>query len=528
MRALLSERPKQLLHVDVIRTDVLIVGAGPSGLTLACALARAGISFRLIDKRAQRSPYSRALVVHLRSLEIFDQLGIADGLLEEGNHIKGVRVHTRRKFRFELDLSALFDQQCAGCRFRGALLVEQNRTEAALDTCLDQLGAKVLFSHELLDFEDGATGARARCRDAKDRTYTVECQYIAGCDGAHSDVRQHRQISFPGSSYAQDFMLADVDIAWEQPQAFLQAFFDRRGFLVIGPMRHKTRLIAARGRYRIDAGEPTLDDFTRLVARLVPYDAELANPVWLARFHLHHRIAERFRAGRVCLAGDAAHIHSPAGGQGMNTGIQDAWNLGWKLAWALHCSNTDRAHTLLESYHEERFPVGQLLIQTTDRAFNVLAGQSWLAQFVRTCLAPWFLPTLASFAAVRKRAMYRITQLGIHYRRSRLCGPDPDRRHFTTALVPGDRMPDIAVYDSSLHRLLDPVKPTIVAVGTQEHIEAAMCKVIHMPPPTDDARRMLGLRSHGAFLLRPDGHIAARALTQHGLNDARLLRFLPQ
>ena len=510
--------------MNVVQTDVLIVGAGPSGLIAACALARAGVAFHLIDKMEERSPHSRALVVHLRSLEIFDQLGVAEKLLGEGNAVRGLRMHFGGKLRLEVDFS---EQRYQGCRFRDALFVEQNRTEAALDACLDRLGAQPLFNHELIEFEEGEDGVLAGCRDGQDRPYRVECRYVVGCDGAHSVVRQQKQIPFSGSAYAEDFMLADVDLDWSQSRENFQAFIDRDGLLVLLPMRQKVRLVAARGRYRPQSGVPTLEEFQALMARLVPYEARISNPAWIARFHLHHRIAKRFRAGRVCLAGDAAHIHSPVGGQGMNTGIQDAWNLGWKLAWALGTRHRHHADELLDTYHEERHPVGKQLIGTTDRAFTFLAGQSWSSRFIRTFIGPWLLPTLGSFGSLRRRALFRITQLGVHYRGRKLSGPDPDGRHFTRTLVPGDRMPDLQVGDTSLHRALDATQPTILCVGVQDHERREGCKFLHLPNASDVDRELLGLKDHGLFLIRPDGHLAARAVSMQGLRDSPLLRLYP-
>ena len=336
-------------EVRAVRVDVLIVGAGPSGLTLACALARAGVSFHLIDKAEERSPYSRALVIHPRSLEILDRLGAMGDLLARGNPVGNVRLHIGGKPRLELDFS---EARYEGCRFSRALFLEQNRTEAALDACLGRSGFHAFFDRELSDFDEVADGVRATCLDAHNGSYRVECQYIVGCDGAHSAVRHGMHVAFSGSAYAQDFMLADVDLEWEQGQHALQVFIEPRGFMAFFPLREKMRLVAGRGRYREDSGTPSLEDFQRLLGRLVPYDARISNPTWIARFHLHHRIADRFRMGRACLAGDAAHVHSPVGGQGMNTGIQDAWNLGWKLAWALRSGDSLAADEILETYHD--------------------------------------------------------------------------------------------------------------------------------------------------------------------------------
>ncbi|MCB9895475.1 MAG: FAD-dependent monooxygenase [Planctomycetes bacterium] len=495
------------------RTDVLIVGAGPTGLTLACSLARAGVGFHLIDKITERSPYSRALVVQLRSLEIFNQLGIADGLLPQGNQAGNAKLFVKRKLKVELPI---FDVAYKGCRFDKALFIEQGRTEHALDECLAALGSKAHFGHELLSFEETADGVTARCRGENE--YSVEATYIVGCDGAHSAVRHGKGIAFEGAAYAQDFMLVDLDIEWDQPRDAFMAFQDRDGFMALFPMKDRSRLIAARGRYREDAPEPTLDDFREVFQRLVPYEAELSNPVWLARFHLHHRIAERFRSGRVMLAGDAAHIHSPVGGQGMNTGIQDAWNLGWKLAWALKSPAT--AETLLESYHEERHPVGESLLRTTDAAFNFVAGQGWFAKTARSWFAPWALPLGASLPPIRNRARYLVTELGISYHGSSLCGPGGGHPR------PGDRMPDFEIDGESLHAMLDPVRPTVLCVGDLP-AESSDWKSIHLAEPTAHHRDLLGIKDGCYFLIRPDAHLAARGGGNPEIEAAPLTKLAP-
>ncbi|MEE8503824.1 MAG: FAD-dependent monooxygenase [candidate division NC10 bacterium] len=507
-----------------VRVDVLIVGAGPSGATLACALARAGVSFHLIDKAEQRSPYSRALVIQPRSLEILDRLGALEGLLAQGNQARVVRIHIGGKPRLEVDFSEV---QYDGCRFSEALFVEQNQTEAALDASLARSGFHPLFDHELMDYDEGAEGVRATCRDAAHGSYRVECRYIVGCDGAHSVVRHGMDIGFSGSAYAQDFMLADVDLEWGQGRHTLQAFIERGGFMAFFPLREKTRLLSARGRYTEDSGTPSLEDFEGLLDRLVPYEARISNPSWIARFHLHHRIADRFRMGRACLAGDAAHIHSPLGGQGMNTGIQDAWNLGWKLAWALRADDPTAADDILDTYHDERYPVGRALIRRTDRAFSFVAGTSWLSQLARMFIAPWLVPTLGRISSLRRGLLFWITQLGIRYRGSALSGPDPERRYFTEALLPGDRMPDIPIGDTWLHRLLDPVHPTVLAVEMEAPQESARCKIIHLPHPTDQTRSLLGLKGAALLLIRPDGHLAARGVTLETLETAKLMRLAP-
>ena len=496
--------------METVQTDVLIVGAGPTGLTLACSLARAGVGFHLIDKITERSPFSRALVVQLRSLEIFNQLGISDSLLPQGNQAGNAKLFVKRKLKVELPI---FDVAYKGCRYDNALFIEQGRTEHALESCLNGFGGNAHLGHELLEFEETTDGVTARCRGQSE--YTVESKYIVGCDGTHSAVRHGKDIDFKGAAYAQDFILADLDIGWDQPRDSFMAFQDREGFMALFPMKDRSRLIAARGRYHEDAPEPTLEDFREIFKRLVPYEAELSNPVWLARFHLHHRIAERFRKGRAMLAGDAAHIHSPVGGQGMNTGIQDAWNLGWKLAWAL--KSPASADALLESYHEERHPVGESLLRTTDEAFNFVAGQSWFAKMARNWLAPWVIPLGASLPPVRNRARDLVTELGINYRHSSLCGPGGGHPR------PGDRMPDFEIDGESLHAMLDPVRPTVLCVGDVT-AESPDWKSIRIGTVTPEQQELLNADGETHFLIRPDGHLAARASDLAELADGPLLK----
>jgi 2-polyprenyl-6-methoxyphenol hydroxylase-like FAD-dependent oxidoreductase len=427
-----------------------------------------------------------------------------------------------------------------------------------LEEHLEGLGVKVERPVELLTFTQDSEGANARLSHGDGREETVRARYIVGADGAHSVVRKTVGLSFEGEAYPQDFVLADVELDWEGEDGRLYAFLSREGLLAVFPLAGPStyRLMATRAEDAPpDAGDPTLEEFQQLATELSDLPMRLHDPGWLARFRLHHRGVNSYRSGRAFVAGDAAHIHSPAGGQGMNTGIQDAYNLAWKMALVIEGRAPD---PFLDSYHEERYPVGQRLLHTTDRMFSVAATHNPMLITLRNFLAPRVLPQALGKRRVR---LFRfVSQLGIKYPDSPIVdedlrGGDQEFRHGPAA---GHRAPDgplrmagdgrpvslFSLMRGNPHHLLlfrgrgsiadgqdafgpVPREPIAEYKGLLEpHLisarEAARTGA-SAPVYVDESglvHERYGLKSAGYYLIRPDGYVAFRAPG----SELRLLR----
>ncbi len=310
--------------------DVLVVGAGPTGLTMAAQLAAYGTRVTLVDRQLDRVHESRALAVQPRTLEVLANLGVTDELVQVGNRALRVQIHTRRR----AVPVRLFDIGVDDTAYPYVLFVSQAETERILGEHVASTGVKLERGVELIEFVQTSDSVSCRLRDRAGRDEVVSARYVVGCDGAHSTVRQQAGIAFEGRAYPQTFVLADLEADGIDP-GFAHAFVSARGFLFFFPLGEPAtwRILAMRPR----SDEPEADQSVTLAEVQALVDAYTAtpvhvrDPVWMTNFRLHNRGAAHYRAGRVFLAGDAAHIHSPAGAQGMNTGIQDAVNLGWKL-----------------------------------------------------------------------------------------------------------------------------------------------------------------------------------------------------
>jgi 2-polyprenyl-6-methoxyphenol hydroxylase-like FAD-dependent oxidoreductase len=492
--------------------EVLVVGAGPTGLALALALAAHGVRPRIIDRAQDRTHESRALAIQPRTLEVLAGLGVSNDLIAAGN--PGVRVvlHGRRR-EFS---TGLFDLGLSDTAYPYILFLSQAETERILLGHLDRFGVTVERGVSLVGLNAGADEVVAVLRHDDGREETVATPYVVGCDGARSAVRTMAGIGFEGGSYPQHFVLADLEVDGLAPGA-AHAFLAERGLVLFFPLVHPAswRLIAMRPRGVPD--EPvTLEALGTLVREYGGARLTLRDPVWMTDFRLHHRAATRYRAGRAFLAGDAAHIHSPVGAQGMNTGIQDSVNLGWKLAAAL------RGHaspSILDTYDPERAPVGRVVVNFTDRAFRVATSSGFLVRLVRARVVPRLLPLGARLGSVRSYLFRIVSQLGIRYRRSALSieGAGAPRRGPRA----GDRIPDGALVDhgvaTTLHAALAPPgwhllrstggrTMTVRCLADPDHPD-----VVFDVDPNLAAR--LGIRpGHGVQLLvRPDGHVGFRS-----------------
>jgi len=520
-------------------TDILIVGAGPTGLTLAATLARYGLRPRLIDRAVEPpADRSRAVVIQARTLELFANLGIVDEVLGEALVTDAVSFYSPSGRRGSLRI----DPAWIDSRYGRIVSLPQDRTEAILTARLTRDGIAAERGVELVKLTDRDTVVETTLRHADGREELCTFNWVVGCDGLHSAVRTLSGIPFVGSTYPDEGLLGDVEIRWPLPDGQIAICPNVDGVMLGFPLpgAHHFRIILIEPA-KAAADERTLPaaEFLDAVRRALPRfpasaDVELLGTHWLTRYRLHRKGVPTYRRGRCFLAGDAAHIHSPVGAQGMNTGIQDAWNLGWKIALVVQ---GDAPATLLDSYDAERRPVGETLLRVTDRFFAIAVGGGRLGRFVRR-----LLPTIAVRAlmvpVIRRRAARFVSQTGIHYARS----PLSEEAHGAARLgahAPhaGDRAPDVAL-DSS-RRLADllhgPTHTLVMFAGAStallERFSALSEEVIarfgRVVRPTiirlDPAHPAIGevdreRRAHerygaggGAiYLVRPDGHIAFR------------------
>jgi 2-polyprenyl-6-methoxyphenol hydroxylase-like FAD-dependent oxidoreductase len=510
--------------VNANPVDVLVVGAGPTGLALTAQLIAHGVRPRLIDRATDRVHESRALAIQPRTLEVLALLGISDHLVDLGSQTVRMRIHAGDR-----DLSIpLFDLGLADTAYPFLMFLSQAETERILAEHLADHGIDIERCVELVRLDQDPDSARAVLRGPDGVEQTVVARYVVGCDGAHSAVRTAIGIDFVGGSYPQNFVLVDAEADGIDDGA-AHVFLTERGMLFFFPLGKPAswRLLAMRPTG--DAGdlapiELSLDEVQVLVDRYTGGRVRLHDPVWMTNFRLHHRAARRYRSGRVFLAGDAAHIHSPAGAQGMNTGIQDAVNLAWKLAQSIH----GMAHsTLLDTYEHERAPVGRNVLRFTDRAFTLATTDNAAVRFARRSVAPAAMRLFARSKTGRRYAFRTISQLAIRYRRSPLSvnGRGVPRR----GPKAGDRLPDGPVQqnrrDSTLHRLTaapgwhllyrgataplgldDWPDLTVHRFGTHDQHDS------DATIPATTARR-LGLTTNSSefFVVRPDGHIGYRS-----------------
>lgn len=465
--------------------DVLVVGAGPTGLAMATQLAAFGVRPMLIDRSEDRAHESRALAIQPRTLEVLAGLGITDQLIAEGNPAVELRLHARGR-----TMSApLFDLGLEDTAYPYLLFISQAETERIL-----QASIVVHRRTELVGLEQSQHHVIATLRNQDGTLDSVSARYVVGCDGAHSAVRRLARIPFVGSSYPQKFVLADLEADGIEPTA-AHAFLSERGLLFCFPLIKPAtwRILAMR-----PANDPTPADAPVDLAEVQDLaDAytggalRLHDPAWMTNFRLHHRMASQYRSGRVFLAGDAAHIHSPAGAQGMNTGIQDAINLGWKLAYTvLGIGSPD----LLDTYDPERAPVGRTVVRFTDQAFTVATSTNPAVRFARSRVAPLLIPFALKASSARAYVFRTVSQLDIRYRHSQLSVNGPgSSRHSPRA---GDRFPNPGIMTAPGWHLL-----LFGQIKEQSLSRYASMLTIHRREGTVVAQ----------FLVRPDGHVGYRA-----------------
>ncbi|MBA3810837.1 MAG: FAD-dependent monooxygenase [Caulobacteraceae bacterium] len=482
------------------RADVLIVGAGPTGLVLALWLAKLGVAVRIVDKTAEPGTTSRALAVQARTLELYRQLDLTDAVVARGHKTPGVNLWVRG----EKAARVAFERVGEGLTpYPFLLIFPQDEHERLLIERLEGFGVAVERGTELTGFEDLGDHVAARLRGPDGGEAACEAAFIAGCDGARSRVREMLGVGFPGGTYRQVFYVADVEASGPAVDGELHIDLEEADFLGVFPMagEGRARLIGTVRDERAD--HPETLTFADVAVRAVEHlKVEARRVNWFSTYHVHHRVAGRFREGRAFLLGDAAHIHSPAGGQGMNTGIGDAINLAWKLAAVLGGRAPD---TLLDSYESERIGFARRLVATTDRAFNLATAGGVIANLIRTRLVPLAFPAAIRVKAVRDFLFRTVSQITLDYRAGPLSAGKAG------GVRGGDRLPLVATDAGNNFASLSAMSWQAHVYGTPRPGLAAWCEAHGLALEAfawRPAFERAGLARGALYLLRPDTYVA--------------------
>ncbi len=506
-------------------TDVLVIGAGPTGLMMANMLARGEAKFRIVDSKNGPTKQTRALVVHAKTLELFDKIGVAGRAVEEGRKLGAAELF--REGRYVGKLSFLDDDKDDRTPYPFVLIYEQSQNERLLLDALGKVGGRVEWNTELLNIEPSDGGVSATVRRPDGSEETIEAGWVVGADGASSLVRHSLSLGFEGDTYEQTLFLADIELEWSLDERRAYITMTRQGFYAFFPMpgENRFRLVGSVPEELEGKEEITARDVQSVLDNHSGLQASVTNVRWTSTYRIHRRMAERFRVGRVFLVGDSAHVHSPAGGQGMNTGIGDAYNLGWKLALAARA----RAHeSLLDSYEAERMPFARAILGGSDRGFSLQVATTPATQRLKILAVPKLFK-LISRPPLRGRVFWLISQLWTGYRDSPAVAQFGPAKKGPKA---GERAPHgffevgPEASKSIFEKLRGPDHHLLVFEGprsdpdrleaTYEEAKRVLDRygapfVVHrVPAGNKELHERYGARRPSLFLIRPDGHVAYR------------------
>ncbi|HEY4092700.1 MAG TPA: FAD-dependent monooxygenase [Luteibacter sp.] len=483
--------------------DVLITGAGPTGLVLALWLTAQGVKVRIIDKKEGPGDTSRAMVVQARTLELYRQLGLAEPVLAAGNRMVAINMWTRGKHAARLPLQ---DAGAGISPYPAPLIYPQDHHERVLGERLEAMGVTVERSTELVSLEQGADSVTARLRRADGGEETTTARYLAGCDGARSAVREALGIGFEGGTYRSVFYVADVKLSGMESPDEGHVSLEQGDFVLLLPYGKdgRARLIGTVDDERADSAEAlTFEDVRQdSINRL---KVTIDEVTWFSTYRVHHRVADTFRRDRVFLLGDAGHVHSPAGGQGMNTGILDAINLAWKLAAVLRGEAPD---PLLDTYNTERQGFAHQLVNSTDRGFSLMTSGGGLANFLRVYVMPYAAHAVFELAAARRAMFKLVSQTELAYHGSALSEGEAGK------VKGGDRLPWVRIGDKDNYEPLAHIGWQVHVYGEPRPELMAWCLhrgVALRDFAWDPAYEKAGLAEGAAYLLRPDTWVALAA-----------------
>lgn len=488
---------------------MIIVGAGPTGLALAGQFIRYGVDFVIFDKKETTTPHSKAIGVQARTLEIYEQINLSNKLIEQGAVAEKARMIVGGEVRGEANFAEIGKGLSP---YPFVLLVEQGRHEKILHDFIKSNGRDVLWNTELENFTQDETGVKANIKNANGEIEQIEAKFLVACDGAKSLVRHALGLKFEGSTFERMFYVADVEIEWEFSHDALMAFLMKNNLLAFFPMKGEKqwRIVGTfPDEFARDEGEILYEEIEEQIKKDAELKLDITNVNWFSTYKVHTRHVENFSAGRCFLAGDSAHIHTPAGAQGMNTGIQDGYNLAWKMALVL---KEQAGAKILESYNEERLENAENLLKTTDRFFNLVASPDAILSYLRMHVFPYVAGVAFSLGAVKKFVFPRVSQIGISYRNSSL-----SENGGSFDINEGDRMPYFEVEDASVYDLLrepkfhlltffdgknKPENPT--AEFLSKYAEAIDFQELPLYP---NVAEIFGANETFRVLLRPDNYI---------------------
>jgi 2-polyprenyl-6-methoxyphenol hydroxylase-like FAD-dependent oxidoreductase len=493
----------------IIKTEVVIIGAGPTGLALAAQLVRYGVDFVIVEKNERVTPFSKAIGVQARTLEIYEQMGLAQPAVEQGTIAGKVRMLVGGEIRAELDLSHIGQGLSA---YPYLLLLEQSKNEQLLYDYLQRHNKEVLWNTEFISLSQTATSVSALLKTDDGNPQSIEARYLVGCDGAKSLIRHALGMEFQGSTVERTFFVADVQVNWKFSHDALHLCLSPNSLLAFFPLKGDKR-------YRIvgtfpeefakDEGDILYEEIEQRIREESRLELDLHDVAWFSTYRVHTRHVNKFSEGRCFLAGDSAHIHTPAGGQGMNTGIQDGYNLAWKLAWVLRGHAPEK---LLDTYNEERLENAKNLTQSTDRMFQFLAGSEWFLSFLRTNVLPSVAKYILSLDSVKNFIFPLVSQIGINYRHSSLSQHAGDENFNVKA---GDRLPYLLIDGHSIYDRLHVPKSHFLIFSDDKNEELekeignqyAELLDFHQFPLTTEIIKAFGVNRPFGVWLRPDNHI---------------------
>ncbi len=461
-----------------VDTDILIVGAGPVGLFLANECARRGLRWRLVEEQAGQSRHSKALAIFPRTMEIFDMAGVVAPFLEKANRVTSVVMMARDRVLAHMHFTP------KETPYSFVAMVPQDVTEKLLLEELRQKGGDVEYETSFVSADPQSDFVDATL-DHKGESRKIRASFVIGCDGAHSNVRKTMKLPLAGGEYEAAFMLADVDTNETFPADELQLCPSEFGPVAIFPMSATRRRIVATIE-QTEGDAPSLELVQRVLAQRGPSEMKVSNLRWSTYFRIHHRCAPQLRVGRLFIAGDAAHIHSPFGGQGMNTGLHDVWNLVWKLDLFLRGHGNER---LLDSYSEERLPVIKDVIETTDHLTKVMGTPNKFAQALRDAV----IPMVSRLAPFQHAFVQRLSELGIEYRGSPII-EGPGKRYLDDSMRGGN-----GIGSRFLVMVDGETEPSAAEAAKQ------LCGAF------GDVVELRASHEPGVKLVRPDGYVAYSA-----------------